>query len=78
MAGAALNVRLQLSSLSYIILIIGVFSFVFSDTIIALNKFKGSQLSIPFPRLIIMFFYMLGQGLIVESLVRWTIDEHTS
>ena len=48
----------------FMVLMSGVLLFVFSDTIIGLNKFKLAQLSIPSPRLFIMIPYLLAQLLI--------------
>ena len=69
MALLSINTKPHLLPTAFIMLLIGALSFVFSDTVIALNKFKTAQLSISHARLIIMFFYLLGQGLIVGGLV---------
>lgn len=45
----------------------GALLFVLSDGIIALNKFKSSQLTLPYPRLLIMIPYLIGQYLIVKG-----------
>jgi len=70
MTMTCLNLANKIPSVLFKILFIGVLFFVLSDNIIALNKFKSNQLSIPYPRLLIMSFYLLGQYLICTSCVR--------
>ncbi len=74
MALAAVNAFPGFSPTAFRMLILGVLCFVFSDSIIALSKFKATQLSIPNARLIIMFLYLLGQGLIVKGLLMYLLS----
>ena len=67
MTAAALNLKGLMASPAFTILLMGVLLFVASDSIIALNKFKSAQLSIPYPRLLIMMTYLMGQFLIVRG-----------
>lgn len=73
MTAAALNLKGKIPTLAFQILITGVILFVCSDSIIALNKFKSSQLSLPYPRLLIMITYLLGQYLIVQGCLKTTL-----
>lgn len=54
---------------SFQLLLAGVLLFVFSDNIIALNKFKSDQIGIPYARLVIMISYLVGQFLIVRGAI---------
>ncbi len=65
MTAGALNLKGLLPNASFALLMSGILLFVCSDSIIALNKFKSSQLSLPLPRLLIMIPYLIGQYLIV-------------
>ncbi len=70
MAISAMNLKTQLPTKIFTMLVIGVCLFMFSDTIIALNKFKNSDLSIPNVRLLIMTSYIVAQFLIAESTIK--------
>ncbi len=65
MTAGALNLKGLLPDAAFTLLMSGILLFVCSDSIIALNKFKSSQLSLPLPRLLIMVPYLIGQYLIV-------------
>jgi len=65
MTAAALNLKGLIPDAAFTLLMSGILLFVCSDSIIALNKFKSSQLSLPLPRLLIMVTYLTGQYLIV-------------
>ncbi len=69
MALSAVNLRVKLGNTTNT-LVLGVFLFMFSDTIIALSKFKP-ELGIFHPSLIIMFTYILGQWLIATGTIRF-------
>lgn len=70
MTVAALNLKGKILAPAFQLLIAGVLLFVCSDSIIALNKFKSTQLSLPYPRLLIMVTYLVGQYLIVQGCLR--------
>jgi uncharacterized membrane protein YhhN len=67
MAITALNLKNKLPSAIFYMLLSGVLLFLFSDSIIALNKFGGERLSIPYPRIMIMCTYIIAQLLIALS-----------
>jgi len=52
-------------------LMLGATLFLISDTIIGLNKFRTDLLSIPYVRLWIMSFYLLGQYFIVKGSIKY-------
>lgn len=52
------------------LLLSGIVLFIISDSLIALNKFKGDSLAIPAAHLIIIITYVLGQYLIVRGAIR--------
>ena len=62
---ACLNLEGKIPSKTFWLLFTGAFLFMISDTIIALNKFKNADLTIPLARVWIMSLYILGQFLIV-------------
>ena len=64
---AAFNMAEVVPARAFSMLYIGALLFIFSDSIIALDKFKGEQLIIPFPRLLIMVPYLMAQFLIVKG-----------
>lgn len=66
MATAAFNLRPLLLPKVFWGLMAGVLLFVLSDSLIALNRFMGDAISIPFPRVSIMLTYLLGQYLIAS------------
>jgi uncharacterized membrane protein YhhN len=68
LSGVNMSGRLNTTAATYII--IGAILFILSDSVIALNKFKSDDLSIPMPSLIIMVTYILGQFFIVEGVVK--------
>ncbi len=64
---ACLNLNGKIPTEVFLILFSGAFLFMVSDTIIALNKFKSDDFSIPLARIFIMTFYLFGQFLIVKG-----------
>ena len=70
MAITALNLKTKLPSGIFFILFFGVLLFLFSDSIIALNKFKSNDLQIPYPRVLIMCTYITAQFLIAFSTLK--------
>ena len=58
---AAINLFGKLSDQVFIGLLIGAILFIFSDTIIGLNKFKPGSISSVNPRFLIMFSYAIAQ-----------------
>lgn len=64
---SCLNLNGKIPSEAFWILFSGAFLFMVSDTIIALNKFKSDEFSIPFARIFIMTFYLFGQFMIVKG-----------
>lgn len=69
MALAAVNLKSKVPKHTFIILISGVILFIFSDSIIALSKFKSDFLITPYRNFIIMSTYIAAQYLIVRSAV---------
>ena len=67
---SAINMSGRVNKTAATYIIIGAILFILSDSVIALNKFKAEDLSIPMPSLIIMVTYILGQFLIVEGIVK--------
>ncbi len=65
-----LNLYQQIPKAAFYLLLSGALLFIFSDSIIALSKFKSAQLNIFQPRLLIMLTYLLGQFLIVAGSLR--------
>jgi len=65
MTVACIHLYGRIPKASFQLLLAGVLLFVFSDNIIALNKFKNHQIVIPYVRLVIMLSYLAGQFLIV-------------
>lgn len=70
MAITAINLKTKLPSNIFYILFLGIMLFMFSDTIIALNKFKSDVLEIPYSRIIIMSTYIIAQLLIALSTIK--------
>jgi len=70
MAIAALNLKNKLPSAVFYTLFLGVMLFLFSDSIIALNKFGREELHIPYPRVMIMCTYIVAQLLIALSTLK--------
>ncbi len=70
MAVACLNLKDILENSIFQVLFVGVLLFVISDSIIGLNKFKSHQIPIPYPRLLIMTFYLASQYLIAKASVK--------
>jgi uncharacterized membrane protein YhhN len=64
---ACLNLNGKIPSKIFLVLFSGAMLFMISDTIIALNKFKSDEFTIPFARIWIMSFYLLGQFLLVKG-----------
>ncbi len=64
---SAINMFRRTSPEAAQLLMFGALLFILSDSVIAINKFRYEALEIPFPSLVIMFTYILGQFLIVES-----------
>ena len=67
MGFSAYNLRDSVSGNVFGLLFIGALVFIFSDSMIALDKFKSSQLDLSYPRLFIMIPYILAQYMIVEG-----------
>lgn len=67
---ACLNLNGKIPSNIFKILFAGAFLFMISDTLIALNKFKSADFTIPFARIWIMSLYILGQYLMVSASTR--------
>lgn len=72
MAISAINLQGLFPQKSFPILLTGVLLFVFSDTIIGLNKFI---IPIPYARLLIMIPYLIGQYLIAISFGQLTNND---
>lgn len=70
MASVALNLMTKISKPIFIILFTGITLFLFSDSVIALDKFKSASLILPKPNLLIMTTYILAQLLIVKSAIK--------
>lgn len=70
MAVAALHLNGRLEKQVFIELFCGVLLFLFSDSCIALDKFKSAYISLPEPRLVIMITYLLGQYLIAQAAIK--------
>ena len=70
MATAAFNLRPLLSQKIFLGLMAGVLLFVFSDSLIAFNKFMHHAFSIPYPRVLIMVTYLVGQYFIASRMAR--------
>lgn len=51
------------------LLLFGALLFILSDSVIAINKFGIEGFNIPYPRLVIMTTYILGQFLIVRGVI---------
>lgn len=66
---SAINMQGRTENSSAGLLIVGILLFMASDSLIALDKFIGDQLSIPKPSLWIMLTYIAGQYLIVQGAV---------
>lgn len=69
MAITALNMKNNLPSNLFIIVFTGILLFMFSDSVIALNKFKNETFIIPYHNLIIMTTYIIAQYLIIKSVI---------
>jgi len=67
---AALNMYGKVPNHLFRLLFLGVLLFVISDSIIGLNKFKADEIPLPYPRLLIMIPYLLGQLLIALSTIQ--------
>lgn len=67
MALGASNLKTKMPNAAYQLLFLGAMLFVVSDSFIALNKFKAAEVQLPYPRLLIMLFYVSGQWLMVEG-----------
>ncbi len=67
MALTALNLSGLVPQQMFGLIMAGVMLFVFSDTLIALSKFKSGQLSPLVARLLIMSLYISGQALIAKG-----------
>ncbi len=67
MAASSLNLSGKLPSSIFNILLLGALCFVLSDSIIGLNKFKSTELPLPYPRLLIMIPYLTSQYLLAKG-----------
>ncbi|MFK8102955.1 MAG: lysoplasmalogenase [Saprospiraceae bacterium] len=70
MTVTALNLAGKIPKAIFQILFLGVLLFVFSDTMIGLHKFKSATITLPYPRLLIMIPYLLGQYFIVRAAIQ--------
>lgn len=75
MALMALNLKGRIPNTIFRFLFIGVLLFLISDSIIALDKFQSTQLSIPFSRLLIMSTYIVSQYLIATRTSKLIISD---
>jgi len=74
----ALNRKNRVPELSYSLVFSGALLFMFSDSLIALNKFTGSlEGSAILTRILIMGTYAIGQYLIVEGCIRQDKAAHS-
>lgn len=62
-----LNMWGRVDQKAFILLFSGAVLFMISDNLIALNKFKADELTIPLARILIMTTYLAGQFLIVKG-----------
>lgn len=69
MTASCLHLYSRIPSTAFKLLMTGILLFVFSDNIIALNKFKSHQLFIPQARLVIMISYLAGQFWIARGAI---------
>ena len=67
----AYNVKGVIPNKIFILIFFGALLFMFSDSMIALNKFKNTQLNLPFPGLMVMIPYIVAQWMIVEGSILW-------
>jgi uncharacterized membrane protein YhhN len=67
---AAINLKTKVAKGVFWLFFIGILLFVLSDSLIALNKFKGADFYFPKIRLWIMGLYITGQFLITEGAIR--------
>jgi uncharacterized membrane protein YhhN len=67
---AAVNLKTKVAKQIFWLFFIGILLFVLSDSLIALNKFKGAAFYFPKIRLWIMGLYITGQFLITEGAIR--------
>lgn len=70
MAAAAFNMKNRVVTNDWQVLMLGAVLFIFSDTLIAVNKFTPFGEYIPTPRIAIMTTYLIGQLLIGISCIR--------
>ena len=70
MGVVVLNLYQQINKAAFYLLLSGALLFIFSDSIIAINKFKADELNVLQPRLSIMLTYLIGQYLIVAGSLR--------
>jgi len=71
MVMSCVHLKSHVSKKVYNWLMLGATLFLISDTIIGLNKFRIDLLSIPFARILIMVFYLLGQYFIVKGSIKY-------
>ena len=67
MGVTALNLKNKISSEAFKFIFIGALLFMFSDSLIGINKFRGTDFAIPLIRIWIMSTYILGQYLIAKG-----------
>ena len=72
---SAVNMFGRTSQAAAKLLLFGALLFILSDSVIAINKFGIEGFSIPFPKLVIMTTYILGQYLIVKGAISATFDD---
>jgi len=68
---AAYHLKGAVSTKIFTLIFFGALLFMFSDSMIALDKFKTGQLNLPFPRLLIMIPYIVAQLMIVQGSITW-------
>ena len=63
----ALNLKYKAPDIVFYTVFTGAVLFIISDTIIGLNKFKSDDIQIPYVRLWIMGFYLMGQFFLAKG-----------
>ena len=64
---SAYHLRGVVSNEIFLLIFIGALLFIFSDSMIAVEKFKHSTVALPYPRLFVMIPYLLAQLFLVEG-----------
>jgi uncharacterized membrane protein YhhN len=66
---SAYHLKDRVSNNAFSLIFFGALLFIFSDSMIALDKFKSAQLALPYPRLLIMVPYIVAQYFIVKGVL---------